>query len=187
MSLCQSWNQRTLHEGSMQEMQTLKSQARCAKQVGSYAVAKTDAEKPLIPSPSVFAGLSDAKPLQEPGAAALPTPAECAAHLALLQALRALRVRVLASTALDFIFDIRPHPTKVARGANAKTLRDDTFAQRRREKWPLFVDLAVARFKVWFDDVEEQLAARNPGGSLSQSVDVPPLGEQRFQPGAGLG
>ena len=181
MSLCQSWNQKSLHDGSMQSMQSLKSQAQYTKEIGSYAIAKTEAEKPLIPSPAVFVGLSDVKTLHGPGATAIPTTAECAVHLELLQAFRALRKQVLESTALDTIFDIKPNPKTVTKGANSKKLKDNTFAARRREKWPLFIDLAVARFKVWFEDADEHLASKNAYGDLSQTVDVPPLGEKRAQ------
>ena len=183
MSLNLGEHQSDLHTSgkvSLAALQYIPHKESWSMGVGSQAPdfrLATAGEQPKIPNVDVFETLSDSKPLSGPGLTALPTPAECAVHLELLEAFRTLREQVLASTELDAVFDIKPHPKTVMRGRNSKQIRDDTFAERRRQKWPLLIDLAVARFVMWFENVDDDLAARRTlEGTTSPVVVVPPLG-----------
>jgi hypothetical protein len=109
----------------------------------------------------------------------LPSVAECAAHLELLQAFNSLRIRILASTELDEILDITVIPRTVYRkiytngGRYTKTavqLRDETFDQRRKVKWSLYLGLAASRFLRWVDAVEDE------PNMLKKSIGLPPIG-----------
>jgi len=51
---------------------------------------------------------------------------------------------------------------------------DPTFASRRKEKWPLFIDLAVIRFNSWFRLADSTLADSTKESALDSVL--PPLG-----------
>ncbi|TGJ84460.1 hypothetical protein E0Z10_g4332 [Xylaria hypoxylon] len=114
----------------------------------------------------------------------LPSIAECAAHLELLQAFRHIRSEVESSRRLDEVFGIKPENSTVFRkrmvyedhGSSwvreAVKLRDDTFEKRREEKWPLFLRLSASRFLSWVDAIEEDTGRRN---GPDQSLHIPPL------------
>lgn len=80
----------------------------------------------------------------------MPQVSECAIHLELLEIFSALRQQILVSTSLDRAMDIRPkRVVKVGKKGDRKTLRDDTFWDRRQAKWTQFIEFAVARFLQW--------------------------------------
>ena len=112
----------------------------------AYLPAKTPGEQPVIPKPEIF----DA--LHHPAAdlAALPTTAECAVHLQLLEKFVALKQKILTSNALDRALAIVPKDKLVAQGGKRQRQADDTFKARQAVKWPIFVRIAAARFLKWW-------------------------------------
>ncbi|KXJ92587.1 hypothetical protein Micbo1qcDRAFT_232335 [Microdochium bolleyi] len=108
----------------------------------------------------------------------LPTPAECATHLLLLQAFLDLRIKVLCSRKLDTALGIEPHERVVHvphnhpkhRGSSSDDVvrvQDPTFLRRREEKWNLFISLAAARFMAW-----ARAVSSDAGGFELPPIDV---------------
>ncbi|KAI9804703.1 MAG: hypothetical protein M1833_006778 [Piccolia ochrophora] len=140
----------------------------------TFRTARTKQEEPTIPAPILFKSLVDQNTGGDTEPCSIPSVAECAVHLELLQAIRALRVKVLQSTALDVTFGIKPRPRVIQRGGRQIKEKDYLFAIRRLKKWPLFVNFAVMRFEVWLQSVDLALA----GGSdatIIQAATLPPL------------
>lgn len=190
MALTIGFDQKALHVSSKDAMSAIRgvrpwySSRSTEWRAPTFRTAKTKQEEPIIPPSSLFRSLEDAKTGGDTGPEVLPSVAQCAVHLELLQTLHALRVKVLRSTAIDATFDIKPNPRTVTRGwgpnkRNVK-LKDDTFAIRRKEKWPLFVDFAVVRFQIWVRLADSLIATSKKGnhnGATSQGLTLPPLGE----------
>jgi hypothetical protein len=174
MALAIGFHQQALHSFSKGTLNSLKR----PEQVVTYPPANTKAQEAVIPSPALFEGLSDSAHSHDDDAASLPTVAECAVHLELLQCFHTLRAEVLKSTDLDKAFGILPKPEIIVRryGRRSRTIKkkDQTFATRRKEKWPLFIDLAVSRFIAWFRWADSLLA--NPADENIQNLILPPLG-----------
>lgn len=143
----------------------------------------------LIPAPSLFKSLditNSPSPTTENGGC-LPTIGQCATHLELLEVFFALRYNIINSAALDTTFGVKAKEEIVyrkkfdrptGRYIYKKTqLRDDTYQNRRREKWDFYLKIAVMRFGTWIravsQIVEEQ--ARAKGGVVSLPY-LPPLG-----------
>ncbi|KAH6983409.1 hypothetical protein BKA56DRAFT_583658 [Ilyonectria sp. MPI-CAGE-AT-0026] len=122
-----------------------------------------------IPSPSVFD--FDQQPDLEPtktNAPPLPSIAELATHLELLETLHLLRQRILSSNEIDNAFDISPQRlVKEGRRGVTKTLKDDTLWERRQVKWTRFVEFAVVRFLNWKENLQFPLNR--------EDVTLPPL------------
>ena len=122
----------------------------------------------------------------------VPTVAECAAHLELLEAFHALKARILGSQELDSVLGIVPRPRTVYRTTHggpyrskrevkAVKIEDTTFAARRREKWPFFLRLAVVRFRAWLPTIDLALKEAPPDSSADTITEIlsavmPPLG-----------
>jgi len=188
MALTIGIHQNALHDASSDALEALKT-PRWQSGVGLTATphfpsARTKAEEPVIPAPQVFQSLAESS---IPSANAVPTVGECAAHLELLQAFHTLRVKVLQSTELDTTFGIKPNNRTVYRGGyyrqkrTAVKLKDNTFATRRGEKWPFFLGIAVARFRIWLKEAALDLMLRDQQrASSSYSAPaitfLPPLG-----------
>lgn len=116
----------------------------------------------LIPAPSLFKSLTTitntSSPTTENGGP-IPTIGKCATHLELLEVFFALRYNIVNSAALDATFGIKVNNKIVYRkkfdqrmGAyiyKKTTLRDDTYQDRRREKWDFYLKIAVVRFGTW--------------------------------------
>ena len=81
----------------------------------------------------------------------------CTTHLLLLEAFYYLRASVLISEELDSILGIVPHRRRVQRGHRTVYLGDTTFEDRRKEKWPFFLRISVARFKLWHKEADAVL------------------------------
>lgn len=125
-------------------------------------------EAPLIPSPSIFVSLHHrSQSGAEVETGALPTIAECAVHLELLEAFVILRQKVLSSNALDRAFGIAPKDTLATVRGRRVRKPDNTFAERRKAKWPIYLRLAAARFLMWW--------LSSDGGAVSEK-SLPPLG-----------
>lgn len=136
-----------------------------------YRPAETPAEQPVIPKPEIFDSLDN------PAAnlAALPTIAECAVHLQLLEKFVVLKQKILTSNRLDRAFAITPKEKLVTRGGKREVQADQTFKTRQAVKWPIFVRLAAARFLRWWRRCSHVLHSQ--GDSLRMAeVSLPPLG-----------
>ena len=111
-----------------------------------YLPARTPDEEPVIPKPEIFDALHN--PTENP--AALPTIAECAVHLELLEKFVALKQKVLTSNRLDRAFAIIPKDKIVTERGKRNIQADQTFKERQAVKWPIFVLFAAARFLRWW-------------------------------------
>ena len=121
-----------------------------------------------IPSASLFKNLSERPQGADPQ---LPTVAECAVHLELLQAFYYLRRRVLESEDLDRMWElVLNKPNRTDGQAPRWTVES---VEIRRLKWPLFNKLAALRFLDWLKLADSHLATTHddPG-----NIDAPPLG-----------
>ena len=157
MALIQGVDQKPLHETRRDDEEA----------IHTFREAPTKDQEPVIPAPQIFQSLLEPSTGKSHRKAnSVPTVAECAAHLELLETFYALKVKVLASRELDSVLGIKPHreiyqstrrvnKSRMHRGVyygdfrNVKTdkIRYRTSAVRRREKWPFFLGLAVVRFK----------------------------------------
>jgi hypothetical protein len=82
----------------------------------------------------------------------LPTIAECATHLELLEVFYVTRQKILVSKEIDNALNIHPNrETKTGKKGDKKTLKDETFWDRRQEKWKRFLEFACVRFLSWMD------------------------------------
>lgn len=148
---------------------------RIAKLIPLYKLSESDLDEPKIPHPDIFKTLSSKTLIEED---AFPTAAECAAHLVLLQCFNVLKAEVVRSTVLDKALDIKPEPKEVTVGRGRYETKvkkaDDTFATRRKEKWPFFLNLAVIRFIIWLEAADEKLKKDS-----DEEIDdiIPPLGK----------
>lgn len=130
---------------------------------------------PEIPKSSLFKGLSEHVTASS---IALPTIAQCAVHLELLQAFWALRRKIESSTDLDHVLDIKPEKRTVYRrnysnysgNREPVELKDENFGKRRASKWPFYLAIAAARFLQWVDVVEKSL-------TKGEELHLPPLGQ----------
>jgi hypothetical protein len=112
-----------------------------------YKPAETPEEEPIIPASEIFQEKSDSSSGSE---TRLPSISECAIHLELLETFLVLRERIIRSTDIDMSMEIAPkRETKTGVKSDTLTLKDSTLGSRRREKWPKFVEFAVARFLEW--------------------------------------
>jgi hypothetical protein len=181
MALQINYDQRAIHEctkDAMNAVQGVRSWNSPANnwQPPTFQPAPSKAEEPIIPAPKIFQLLSQTAQLG--GATLLPSIADCAVHLELLQVLYTLRRKVLQSTDLDKTFDIKPQPREVWRGYRRNRhkvkIKDSTFAKRRKAKWPGFINCAVVRFLEWLKTADASL--RTEGASSRQIRRLPPLG-----------
>ena len=123
----------------------------------------------MIPAAAIFDGLADdasvgvqpASSRQITEGTDIPSEAECAVHLELLEAFMVLKQAVVNSSVLDTYFGIARQGKK-----------DAGLAGKRESKWACFVGMAVGRFERWWDRVAERV-------ELVELL-LPPLGEYRF-------
>ncbi|KAK4171644.1 hypothetical protein QBC36DRAFT_339591 [Triangularia setosa] len=131
-----------------------------------YPPARKTTDEPVIPEPAVFE--QDDTTNSAP-AARLPTVAECAIHLELLETLFVLRERILRSEEIDKTMGInRRRETKTGHNGDTKTFKDTTFESRRQDKWTRFIEFAVVRFLDW----RTRLASQSQNGD---KFTLPPL------------
>lgn len=180
MVLSSGYGQRQLHQWSRQAVQHQKKTGT-TKSLQKVNTAATLKDNPKIPNPSLFEFESK---MPENDNTGLPTVGECAAHLELLQAFYHIYVKVSSSTVLDDVLGIKPEPRIVYRkkylgyrrgySRKAVNLKDDTFKERRKTKWPIYLALAATRFLAWAEAVEKVI----DGSVASQatSLHLPPLG-----------
>ena len=136
-----------------------------------YPPARTPSDQPVIPKPEIFDALDN--PTADP--TALPTTAECAVHLQLLEKFVALKQKVLTSNRLDRAFAIVPKDELVTKGGKRQVQADKTFKARQAVKWPIFVRLAAARFLRWWCTCSPIV---HPQGDRLRMAEtsLPPLG-----------
>ncbi|KAH0558382.1 hypothetical protein GP486_004960 [Trichoglossum hirsutum] len=179
MALAVGLDQRAVHQCSRAAIQSQVSsygRPNPPWEPPKFGIAASKDEEPVIPRISIFAGLRDEskepRENQDEGVQ-LPSVAECAVHLQLLESFHVLREKVLKSNALDRTFSIWP---KIPRRSAAEYRRnprraaalDPTFQARRQKKWHIFVDLAVARFASWWGEMDNILRLLDAG-------EIPPL------------
>ena len=163
----------SLHDGAKKSSFTRERERReeIEKLEALYQPATTPGEQPVIPKPEIF------DPLENLPAdlAALPTTAECAVHLQILEQFVALKQKILTSNALDRAFAIVPKEKLVARGGKREPQADPTFKARQAVKWPIFVRIAAARFSRWWTRCK--LTLHTQGNRLRMAENsLPPLG-----------
>ncbi|KAJ4011310.1 hypothetical protein NW752_007153 [Fusarium irregulare] len=145
-----------------------------------YMSAPTVDQNPIIPNPSTFDDLDDLHRND------LPTPAQCAVHLELLEVFHALRIRVLDSKSLDKAFGLGTATKKVYRRRYVKalkkwvnegiTLRDLEWEKNQDKKWTFYLGEAVQRFRVWAEEYDASLADDGQGEILmTDHSSLPPV------------
>lgn len=154
-----------------------------------YSSASTIDENPVIPSPDIFNQLNDSHE------DSLPTPAQCAVHLELLEVFHALRIKILDSKELDEIFELGDptkvvYRTKFVEGLNKKvnqeiTLRNIVWEQNRDNKWTFYLGKAVPRFLVWADVYNASLASQLSKDGVDDGRSEIPLTEVSWLPPVG--
>ncbi|ERF76412.1 hypothetical protein EPUS_06970 [Endocarpon pusillum Z07020] len=174
MALLSDVGHQTLHQLSQASMTSI------AKHLPTrYKTAPTKAQEPLIPSPDTFGQLESPAPPATPApdpSPLLPTVAECAVHLELLETFYVLRQRILKSETLDTVFDLKENPREVTRRDGTKLrLKDTTLWTRREQKWHKYLELAVVRFLAWWKSAPCATAATRNSHPTFLEERLPPL------------
>jgi hypothetical protein len=147
-----------------------------------YRKARTEDEEPVVPAPHIFASLTAPSGNPSPDGDVLPSVAQCAVHLELLEIFFKLRSDILLSTELDTAFGIKQSHRTVYRRVYGKStrqpvkLKDPMWDEKRREKWPYFLTLAVARFEIWAEKATGTLVGEKE--EVLQLPYLPPLGKR---------
>lgn len=138
----------------------------------AYRKAATPEEEPKIPDNRLFESLgSGSKKSASSYDSEIPTLAECATHLELLEVFYVLRQRIIKSEPLDKVFDTEArHQEVTLKNGTTKKLKDKNFWERRQVKWTKYLEHATARFIAW----------RRKGPQISSGIDagyatLPPL------------
>lgn len=164
-----------LHAIGLEETELLLSAASGKSQGAEYP-----SEELPIPKPELFRTL---RGIAGPDDA--PTIGECAVHLEMLEVFHTLRTKVIQSRDLDVAFGVHPRTKSVYNGSQnkwhvpvavEKKLKDDTFEQRRAEKWTCFLQLAAGRFHRWIRAVNVCLRLETGGPDKQPQWILPPLG-----------
>ena len=191
MALMLGLHQNALHDARKESWPSIAASA--ARQTRTFRQAPTKEQEPVIPAPHIFQSLLEPSTgNSNEDANNVPTIAECAAHLELLEVFHRLKAKVLGSSELDSVLGIIPRPKTVyrttytgyyrsGRKVKAVKIKDTTFAARRAEKWPFFLQLAVVRFRIWLVKADLALQEALPGSSVDAatrgpSAVLPPLG-----------
>lgn len=166
---------KSLHSLSQARSQNLLKSANSSspsQALKQYRVAVKEGHSLEIPSPSIF-NFDQTQNGADAGSHRLPSPAECATHLELLQTFYVLRQRIIISEEIDKSFNIQPiRVVKTGRRGDKKTLKDDTLADRRQVKWTRYVEFAVIRFLAW----KENLPLEKTGAETRPVLQrLPPL------------
>ena len=123
-----------------------------------------------VPAASLFEEIKDS---QENS---IPSLAQCATHLKLLEAFYVLQQAVFKSRELDKVFNTEEAPKVVRRRGKDVKIKDTQFKVKRTKKWPRFVEYAVSRFLIWWEKIDGALKG-SPGNLLLGEDDLPPLGK----------
>ncbi|KAL2130157.1 hypothetical protein VTI74DRAFT_6812 [Chaetomium olivicolor] len=145
-------------------------------------------DEPKIPSPHIFESLMS-PPAKSEGereddnarSIVIPSIAECAVHLELLEVFFRLRAEILKSKALDKVFGVEmDHPIVYQRQYGMRQrqpvkLKDPNWSEKRRKKWSYFLTLAVARFEIWAKKAAKSAFGGNGPHAELELIDLPPL------------
>ncbi|KAF4966663.1 hypothetical protein FSARC_5652 [Fusarium sarcochroum] len=153
-----------------------------------YPSADTMDENPVIPNPDTFSELDD---LHEDN---LPTPAQCAVHLELLEVFHALRIKIIDSKDIDNAFDLGEETKTVYRRKfvkglrkyvnEAATVRNQRWEKKRDKKWTWYLGEAAQRFYVWATHYDRWMVSEMPksdsddgesGISMTDASWLPPV------------
>ncbi|KAJ3464326.1 hypothetical protein MRS44_009112 [Fusarium solani] len=160
----------------------LKCASRHERTATNYRYASTPVGNFVIPDPAYFNGLDDR--LKDE----LPTAAQCAVHLELLEAFHALKIRIIECEALDGIFGIKAPTKTIYRRKYMKTLNKyvnqevtvkvEGWEAKREKKWLRYLDFAADRFVTWAEVIDKEIAATE--GNDDQKLEIrlpwlPPL------------
>ncbi|KAF3902147.1 hypothetical protein ABW21_db0205389 [Orbilia brochopaga] len=183
-------HKKTFNSSSQATASSSRARRNYARQVGDtleipgftqFSESLELSEVTPIPEPTLF----EFRGLNRHDHTRLPTVAECATHLELLHAFYAVRKKVLSSTAWDKALGIEPEVTTSTRTSRSydytkrcyatrtytSVKKDDTFDDRRKAKWPFYLNLAAVRFLSW----AEAVAANILRGNTDAKVPLPPL------------
>ncbi|KAJ2985486.1 hypothetical protein NUW58_g5505 [Xylaria curta] len=172
MALRVDFNNKNLHQCSRVE---LIQQLALKHLHGGFKKATSSSDNPKIPDPNLFNFTAEPKDARKE-CGRLPSIAECAVHLELLQAFRYLRIEILSSMALSILFGINPEYRTVFRKRvkwegwtkslvrEEVKLRDENFEKKREKVWPLYLKLAASRFLSWIAAVEDFDRTNAPNG-----------------------
>lgn len=140
--------------------------------------ANSPAEEPEIPAPSLFqfdepvVGESSDSTIAK---FRLPSVAECAAHLELLEAFYVIHQQILVSTEIDTAMELKPNrERKTGHKGDTKDLKDPKWWETRQIKWDRYLEFATLRFLAWRDLLSFSDVTKTPQGSLSLK-QLPPL------------
>lgn len=112
-------------------------------------------EEPLIPTPEIF--VDQDRGVEVGLDPRVPTISQCATHLELLETFFILKEKLIRSEAMDEAMDTQPvREIKTGYYNDTKTLKDETLEERRKSKWPKFVEFAVLRFFAWRASLSEE-------------------------------
>ena len=151
--------------------------------------AKDDKQQSQIPLPAIFESSDGSHADSNEHGITLPSIAECAVHLELLECFKLLREAVVKSNQLDVLFDTLPlksyttsygHNIRGRRVLQRKLCRpikehDSTFQERRKVKWTIFVNYAYHRFSLWVASINGDDECWNDKAELVPKL-VPPIG-----------
>jgi len=174
---------RSPHHDGPRTVWTIRSELLALQKKYPSDPASTGDDQPIIPPASLFSTL-------QPSTAelkGLPSVAECAVHLELLEAFLILKQKVLTSNALDRTFGLVPKDMIHTVNGKKERKRDPGFEARRNVKWPIFLRIASARFLKWFSSLSRIMAdeagvgyeewEQDEGRNVQLTVDtLPPLG-----------
>lgn len=134
----------------------------------------------VVPVPELFASLaSNTNGLD----AALPSVAECAVHLALLEAFYRLRLEIVNSQDLDGTFGVRLN------NAVRETRNGIPYHRDRAKKWQYFLGIAAGRFIHWSKEADAAIRTENQEADGSETRGngrkealylLPPIGRRSF-------
>ncbi|KAI4261390.1 MAG: hypothetical protein L6R42_003413 [Xanthoria sp. 1 TBL-2021] len=142
-----------------------------------------------VPSPAIFETPESAHTDEDKRSNMLPSIAQCAIHLELLECFKLLQKTVIKSNQLDVLFDTLPRKkfttsyiyNSRGRGVPGRRLlrpikaHDSTFQERRKEKWTRFIHKAYCRFSTWVVSINNN---RKISGKVGHELDlklVPPI------------
>lgn len=164
--------------------------AASRKHARNYTAPNEYQLQPHVPSPAIFETPETAQTDKDEHSNMLPSIAQCAIHLELLERFKLLQETVIKSNQLDVLFDTLPRKKYTisyiynSRGRKVlgrKILRpikahDSTFQERRKEKWTRFVDEAYSRFSTWVVSINDNLKISGKDGDELDPKLVPPIG-----------
>ncbi|KAG8534385.1 uncharacterized protein KY384_001230 [Bacidia gigantensis] len=141
-----------------------------------FPVAQSIDEQPQIPDPAIFKDLRLQPNDSASTTSSIPFACDLAVHLCLLECLHKFRRDAIQSKTLDIMFQGLTTPERTsaigdekgiaAQKSTAKEEVDTEDEGYQKRKWSLIVKLAVARFELWWQNIE---------GIMSQAAAYAPI------------